>query len=774
MEEENSTEEQPTIQDIIETSKVAEVDMPEVTPEPTVPLAFPDSEHCEISDYVENSYLDYSMYVIMDRALPHIGDGLKPVHRRILYAMHELKLFPNSKYKKSARTIGDVLGKYHPHGDSACYEAMVMMAQPFSSRNPLVDGQGNWGSPDDPKSFAAMRYTESKLTKYSYLLLDEIDKYIVDWEPNFDGTMNEPSVLPAKLPNILINGGSGIAVGIATDILPHNLKEVSSACIRLIDNPDATLDDILEHVKGPDFPLGGEIISTKEEIRKVYATGRGSIKARAKYRIEDGNIVIYELPYRVSGSKVIEKVAEQMQNKKLPLVEDIADESDQDETIRIVITPKKKANKEQLMQHLFATTDLESSHKMNMNVINNNEKPETMNLLNMLNQWLDFRRQCVFRRTEALLKKTNDRLHILEAYEKVFNNIDLVISIIRNSEDPKTELEEKLELTEIQSKHILEIRLRSLAKLEEGKVLEEKEVLLNRKAFCESILSNPSVLDSIMRDEILKSIDEYDTLRRTGFASNVQESKELSDADIIPAERITVVVSNKGWIRAGKGTLDGSSMTYKSGDGFLDEAEGMSNHIICVLDDKGKVYNIPYTDVPSARGYGEPISAKVNIGNNKISSINIVKPDKKYLLASKTGHGFIGGGSVFATRVKAGKGLLTVGKSEPIKPIELKESDAYVLASGHNGKAIAFPLDEIKELEKGKGVQLIKLAKDDSLKDLIVFGDNDGISIDGKELSKEDRDKLIGKRARTGSKVFNESIEVVYNQFKEESTDEEE
>lgn len=766
-------EEDGQAQEMTEDSIEGEVidDEPEEA-KPLVPMEFLDSEFTGLHNYVEGAYLDYAMYVIMDRALPHVGDGLKPVHRRILYAMHELKLTPSSKYKKSARTIGDVLGKYHPHGDSACYEAMVMMAQPFSSRNPLVDGQGNWGSPDDPKSFAAMRYTESKLTKYSSLLLDEIDPYIVDWEPNFDGSLDEPSVMPAKLPNVLINGGSGIAVGIATDILPHNLREVASACIRLIDDPDASLDEIMEHIKGPDFPLGGNIISSKSDIKKAYETGRGSVRVRAKYRIEDDNIVIYELPYRVSGSKVIEKIAEQMQAKRLPMVEDISDESDQDEMIRLVITPKKKTNKEQLMQHLFATTDLETSHKINMNVINMKDQPETMNLLGMLNAWLEFRRQCVYRRTEALLKKTNDRLHLLEAYEKVFNNIDLVIDLIRNSDEPQKDLEDQLGLSEIQARHILEIRLRSLAKLEEYKILEEKEMLLTRKAFCESVIGNPVVLDSIMRDEIEKDSSQYDTPRRSTFVSNIKEAKELSDADITPAERITVIVSNKGWIKAGKGTLDGKSMTYKSGDSFLDEVEGMSNQIICVMDNKGKVYNIPYSEIPSARGYGEPLSSKVNIGTNKVVSVNIIHPDQKYLIASDIGYGFVGNGSVFATRSKAGKGLLTVGTGTPLKPMKIEDDHKYLMASNTSNKAIVFPIDEIKELDKGKGVQLIKMAKGDHLNSIGLMTERDSLEVDGKVVGKEGLEKLMGKRATAKSKAFSSTINVSHDVFEPEIEEE--
>lgn len=539
-------------------------------------------ERRSLADFTEQAYLNYSMYVIMDRALPHIGDGLKPVQRRIVYAMSELGLDADAKHKKSARTVGDVLGKYHPHGDSACYEAMVLMAQPFSYRYTLVDGQGNWGAPDDPKSFAAMRYTEARLSRYSELLLDELGQGTVDWVPNFDGTMNEPATLPARLPNLLLNGTTGIAVGMATDVPPHNLREVAAACVRLLDEPGATVEQLTEHVPGPDFPTEAEIITPKADLLKIYQTGRGSVRMRAVYRVEDGDIVVTALPHQVSGAKVLEQIAAQMQAKKLPMVADLRDESDHENPCRIVIIPRSnRVDAEELMTHLFATTDLESSYRVNTNVIGLDGKPQVKDLRTLLTEWLQYRVGTVRRRLQFRLDKVEKRLHLLEGLLIAFLNLDEVIRIIRSEDHPKPVLMERFGLTDLQADYILDTRLRQLARLEEMKIRGEQDELAKEREKLLALLGSEAKLKKLVRKEILEDAEKYGDARRSPLVERA-EAKALSETELMPTEPVTVVLSEKGWVRCAKGhDIDATGLSYKAGDGFKAAAPGARTSTPC-------------------------------------------------------------------------------------------------------------------------------------------------------------------------------------------------
>ena len=564
-------------------------------------------ENQPLRQFTEKAYLDYSMYVILDRALPQIGDGLKPVQRRIIYAMSELGLRNTAKYKKSARTVGDVLGKYHPHGDSACYEAMVLMAQDFSYRYPLVDGQGNWGSPDDPKSFAAMRYTESRLTPYAQLLLDELEQGTVDWTPNFDGTLEEPRLLPARLPNILLNGTTGIAVGMATDIPPHNLKEVANACIHLLDNPDATLADLCGFVKGPDFPTEAEIITAEQDIREIYRTGNGSLRMRAVYTRENGDIVITALPHQASGSKVLEQIAEQMQAKKLPMIEDLRDESNHENPTRLVIVPRSnRVDVEALMAHLFATTDLERSYRVNLNMIGLDGKPQVKNLRTILSEWLEFRANTVRRRLQYRLDKVLGRLHILAGLLIAYLNIDEVIKIIRYEDKPKSVLMARFNLSDMQAEAILELKLRHLAKLEEMQIRTEQDELAKERDHLEALLKSKTKLHALIRKELTADAEKFGDARRSPIVKRA-EAKALSEESLLTSEPVTVVLSQKGWIRSGKGhEIDGATLSYRAGDEFQAETRGRSSQPVILLDSSGRSYSLPTHSLPSARGQGEP------------------------------------------------------------------------------------------------------------------------------------------------------------------------
>jgi len=601
-------------------------------------------ERQSLKQYTESAYLNYSMYVILDRALPHVGDGLKPVQRRIIYAMSELGLKHTAKYKKSARTVGDVLGKYHPHGDSACYEAMVLMAQPFSYRYPLVDGQGNWGAPDDPKSFAAMRYTEAKLAAYSEVLLSELGQGTVEWQPNFDGTMDEPVTLPARLPNVLLNGTTGIAVGMATDIPPHNIREVASACIRLLDEPSASIEDLCEHVMAPDFPTEAEIITPREELRKMYRDGRGSVKMRAVYHKEDGDIVITALPHQVSGAKILEQIAAQMQAKKLPLVTDLRDESDHENPTRLVIVPKSnRVDTDAVMAHLFATTDLERNYRVNMNVIGLDGRPQVKDLKTMLSEWLTYRTETVRRRLQHRLDKVLARLHILEGLLVAFLNIDEVIEIIRREDEPKPVLMQRFGISDTQAEAILELKLRHLAKLEEMKIRGEQDELEKERENLEKTLGSERRLKTLIKKEITADAEQYGDERRSPVVVR-GEAKAFSETELVSADPVTIVLSDKGWVRAAKGhDIDCENLSYKAGDKFLTSSQGKSNQNAIFLDTTGRSYSLQAHTLPSARGQGEPLTGRLTppSGATFISTL-MGKDEDQYLLCTDAGYGFIG------------------------------------------------------------------------------------------------------------------------------------
>ncbi|MDH3925137.1 MAG: DNA topoisomerase IV subunit A, partial [Xanthomonadales bacterium] len=573
--------------------------------------SFSDHEQIPLKDYAEKAYLDYSMYVVLDRALPHVGDGLKPVQRRIIYAMSELGLSASSKHKKSARTVGDVIGKFHPHGDSACYEAMVLMAQPFAFRYPLVDGQGNFGSPDDPKSFAAMRYTESRLTPYAKTLLRELGMGTVDWGPNFDGTLKEPLMLPSRLPNVLLNGSTGIAVGMSTDIPPHNLREVVSACIRLLESPKSTVAELCEHVRGPDYPTDAEIITPAEDLQAIYETGNGSVKMRAVWERENGEIVITALPHQASPAKILEQIATQMQAKKLPMVEDLRDESDHENPTRLVIVPRSnRVDLEQLMNHLFATTDLERNYRVNLNIIGISGKPQLLNLKDLLKQWLSFRMDTVVRRLNHRLDQVVDRLHILEGLLVAYLNIDEVIHIIRHEDKPKPVLMKRFSITGTQAEAILELKLRNLAKLEEMKIRDEQDLLSDERAELEKLLGSKARLKTLIKKELLEDAETFGDERRSILVRR-EAAQALRQEDLIPSEPSTIVLSRSGWVRAAKGhDIDPTTINYRAGDEYQHSARGRSNEQAVFLDSRGRAFSLSAHSLPSARSLGEPLSSR--------------------------------------------------------------------------------------------------------------------------------------------------------------------
>ncbi len=724
-------------------------------------------EQLPVKEFTEKAYLDYSMYVIMDRALPHIGDGMKPVQRRIIYAMSELGLKAGTKYKKSARTVGDVLGKFHPHGDSACYEAMVLMAQPFSYRYPFVDGQGNWGSPDDPKSFAAMRYTESRLAKYAELLLSEVGNGTVDWIPNFDGTLDEPSVLPARVPNILLNGTTGIAVGMATDIPPHNMREIITAAIRLIDSSRTTIEELCEHVKGPDFPTDAEIITPKADILKIYETGHGSIRMRAKWVKEDGDIVITAIPHQVSGAKLLEQIAAQMQAKKLPMVEDLRDESDHENPTRLVIIPRSnRVDIEQLMSHLFATTDLERSYRVNMNVIGLDGKPQVKNLKQMLYEWLRFRIQTVRRRLEYRLEKVNRRLHLLDGLLIAFLNIDEVIHIVRTEDQPKPVLMERFALSEVQADFILDTKLRQLARLEEIKIRAEQEELANEKEALELTLSSEQRLKTMIKKELTSDAEEYGDDRRSPIVER-SSAQALNETELVGAEAITVVLSEKGWIRAGKGhDIDPLSLSYKAGDGYKSHACGKSNQLATFFDSTGRAYSIQTHNLPSARGQGEPLSGRINpIAGASFEAVLMGLGTQEYLFASDAGYGFVGKLEDTQTRAKAGKAVIKLPSgSKVIKPVPITNYEEDLIAAVSNeGRLLIFPIKDLPRLARGKGNKIINIPsarvslREEYVIGLAVISEGSHLKIyAGKRyiiLKHTDLEHYFGERGRRGSKL---------------------
>jgi topoisomerase-4 subunit A len=669
-------------------------------------------EQQPLKEYTERAYLDYSMYVILDRALPQIGDGLKPVQRRIIYAMSELGLSASSKPKKSARTVGDVIGKFHPHGDSACYEAMVLMAQNFSYRYPLVIGQGNWGSTDDPKSFAAMRYTESRLAPYAKSLLQELGQGTVDWVPNFDGTLKEPVVLPARLPNLLLNGTTGIAVGMSTDVPPHNLREVASALVHLIDNPKATVTQLMMHIKGPDFPTGGELVSPRADIEEVYTTGSGTLRLRASYKMEGSDIVITSLPHQVSGAKVQEQIAAQMRAKKLPQVDDLRDESDHEEPTRIVISKKRGVDVEQLMLHLFSTTVLERTLRVNMNVIALDGRPRMFNLVDMLKEWLAFRKQTVTNRLEHRLQIVNDRLHILDGLLVAYLNIDEVIKIIREEDEPKPVLMKRFKLTDVQAEAILNLRLRNLAKLEEMKIKGEQEELNEERDTIEKTLKSAARMKTLIKKEILEDAESYGDERRTEIVER-EAAQALDETQLVSSEPVTVVLSQAGYARAAKGhEIDPETLNYRSGDSYLASAQGRSNQLAMFIDSTGRVYSVIAGTLPSARGQGEPLSSRFRPPDGAaFCGAMIGDAEQKYLLASDAGYGFIATLGDLVSRNKAGKAVLKVPQGgKAVVPAAIpKDTECLIAAVSNIGRLLLFEMEELPELAKGKGNKLINI-----------------------------------------------------------------
>jgi topoisomerase-4 subunit A len=681
-------------------------------------LAHDGAESIALHKFTEDAYLNYSMYVIMDRALPFIGDGLKPVQRRIVYAMSELGLNANAKYKKSARTVGDVLGKYHPHGDSACYEAMVLMAQPFSYRYTLVDGQGNWGAPDDPKSFAAMRYTESRLSKYAELLLSELGQGTVDYAPNFDGTLQEPKTLPARLPNILLNGTSGIAVGMATDIPPHNIREVGAAIVALLDNPATTLADLTRHIHGPDFPTDAEIITPRDEILKIYQTGRGSVRMRALWKIEDGEAVITALPHQVSGAKVLEQIAAQMRAKKLPMVEDLRDESDHENPTRLVVVPRtNRVDLDQVMNHLFATTDLERSYRINMNMIGLNARPAVKNLLEILTEWLVYRRDTVRRRLNFRLEKVLRRLHILQGLLVAYLNLDDVINIIRTEDEPKQVLMQSFALSDTQADAILDLKLRHLAKLEEMKIRGEQTELEKEREKLQGILASERKLSNLLKREIEADVAAYGDPRRSPLVVR-GEAKAISEHELVSSEPMTIVLSTMGWVRSAKGhDIDPSALSYKSGDTFLSAVRGKSSQPVVFIDSTGRSYALEPSSLPSARGQGEPLTGKLTLPPGAtVDQMITAASDQKLLLASDAGYGFVCSFDDLVARNRAGKTLLSLpGNAKVMPPLKVNDQeDAMLLVVTEVGRLLLFPVGDLPQLSKGKGNKIISIAAADA------------------------------------------------------------
>ncbi len=673
-------------------------------------------EQQELKDYAERAYLDYSMYVGLDRALPFVGDGLKPVQRRIIYAMSELGLDAGAKPKKSARTIGDVIGKFHPHGDSAAYEAMVLMAQPFSYRYPLIEGQGNFGSSDDPKSFAAMRYTEAKLARVAGLLLDEIDQGTVDWSANFDGTLQEPNWLPARLPQVLLNGTTGIAVGMATDIPPHNLRELASACIRLIDEPDCSVRDLCEHVLGPDYTTDAEIITPREELLKLYETGYGGLRARAVFTREDGNIVITALPYQVSPSKVLEQIAAQMRAKKLPLVEDLRDESDHENPIRLVIVPRSnRVDADELMGHLFATTDLEKSFRVNMNVIGLDGRPALKNLKTILGEWLSFRTETVRKRLLFRLEKVEKRLHLLDGLRLVYLNLDEVIRIVRSEDEPKSRLIERFGLSEVQADYILDTRLRQLARLEEMKIKGEIDTLEEERARLGSLLKSKDRLRTLIKDEIRKDAEAFGDRRRSPLIAR-QSAQALAESELIATEPVTIVLSEKGWVRSAKGhEVDAAALAYREGDRLLSWCRARSTQQVAFFDSTGRVYTIPAHTLPSARGMGEPLTSRfAPAAGARFDALAAADNDTKLVIASHHGYGFVTRFEALVSRQKAGKSMIALTEgARVLAPAVVGDSsrDRIVVVTTA-GRILMFSVAELPELDKGgKGNKLIDIPR---------------------------------------------------------------
>jgi topoisomerase-4 subunit A len=734
----------------------------------TLELDYEGVEQLPLKTFTEKAYLDYSMYVILDRALPHIGDGLKPVQRRIVYAMSELGLTAVAKYKKSARTVGDVLGKFHPHGDSACYEAMVHLAQAFTTRYPLIDGQGNWGSPDDPKSFAAMRYTEARLAPFAEVLLAELGQGTVDWVPNFDGTLDEPMLLPARLPNVLLNGATGIAVGMATDIPPHNLREVAQATVLLLDKPKSTLEDLCQHIQGPDFPTGAEIITPREELLEAYAKGNGSVRLRACYEMEHGEIVITALPHQVSGGKVLEQIAAQMNAKKLPMVEDLRDESDHENPTRLVIVPRSnRVDRDALMAHLFATTDLEKTVRFNLNMIGLDGKPQVKDLRRVLKEWLEYRTTTVTRRLQYRLDKVNRRLHLLDGLLIAFLNLDEVIRIIRTEDKPKPALIKRFKLTEEQADYILDTRLRQLARLEEMKIRQEQEDLAAERDGLMKTLNSKARLKTLIKKEILADAEKYGDERRSRLVESAPVAQALDETALVPSEPVTIVLSKNGWVRVAKGhEIDPREMNYKSGDAFGSCARGRSNQLAVFLDSNGRTYALPAHSLPSARGQGEPLSGRLKPADGaRFVAVLAGDPDALYLLASDSGYGFVAKLGDMVTRNKAGKATLSVPKGCGVMPpvaVRSLEED-WIVAATTEGYMLVIPLAELPQMARGKGNKIINVpsaklkAREEYVAAMALIQDGEKLTVYAgkkhKTMKADEVDEHAGERGRRGRKL---------------------
>ena len=719
-----------------------------------------------LKKYAEESYLNYAMYVILDRALPNVGDGLKPVQRRILYAMSELGLDAGSKYKKSARTVGDVIGKFHPHGDSAAYEAMVLMAQNFSFKYPLVDGQGNWGSQDDPKSFAAMRYTESKLTNFADLLISELKSGTVDWQPNFDGSLLEPVIFPSKIPMILLNGTSGIAVGMATDIPSHNINEVIDATIKILEKPKSDLKDLSKIIKGPDFSNNAAIVASPEELEEMYSSGRGGFKIQAQWRQEKNQIIINALPYQASGSKILEQIADQMVNKKLPMVVDLADEGDHEDPVRLVITLKSnRVNAEDVMNHLYASTDLQKTYRMNMNLISLKGGPKVFSLVELLKEWVTFRKDTVKRKLEHRLDQVNDRLHILEGLLTIFVDLDKVIKIIRQSDEPKKELIKAFKLSEIQANAILEIRLRQLAKLEQLKIENERNELVSEQDEIEKILKSKSRLKTLIKNELVEIRELFGEERKSPIIDSTN-AKVFSEEDTIVTEPITVVLSKAGWIRSAKGhEIDPNTLSYRGDDSLQDFARGRSNQLAVFLDSNGKAYSVPSHSLPSARGMGEPITGRLNAdsGVQFISSV-IGTEGSKFLIMNTAGYGYISEYQNMISNKKSGRAFMKLpDNAKMLKAIPLKDNHTHIAAVSNIGKLLIFNIEELPILGKGKGNKIINIPKDklaageEFMAHAQLLADNSSLKIEvGKRsvtLKPKDWTEYVLSRAKRGKKV---------------------
>ncbi len=731
-------------------------------------LDFEGVEQRPLREFTEQAYLDYSMYVILDRALPHLADGLKPVQRRIVYAMSELSLGAGAKPKKSARTVGDVIGKFHPHGDGACYEAMVHMAQGFSYRYPLVDGQGNWGSTDDPKSFAAMRYTEARLTPYAAVLLAELGQGTTDWVPNFDGTLQEPSLLPARLPNLLLNGASGIAVGMSTDVPPHNLREIVKALVQLLDDPKTTLASLCRHVPGPDFPTGGEIVTPKAELRKIYKDGTGTLRVRATWETEEDVIIVNSLPHQVSGSKVLEQIAAQMRAKKLPMVDDLRDESDHENPTRLVIMSRSsRVDVQQLMDHLCATTDMERTVRVNLNVIGLDGRPAVRDLKALLAEWLKYRTDTVTRRLNYRLQRVQERLHILDGLLIAYLKIDEVIRIIRKEGEPKPVLMKRFKLSDTQAEAILNLRLRHLAKLEEVKIRGEQKELAAERDSLQKLLRSKAQLRKLIRSELLELAEEHGDARRTRIIERAP-AQAIAETELVSSEPVTVVLSARGWARAAKGhEIDPQALSYKSGDEFLCAARGRSSELAVFMDSTGRAYSLPAHTLPSARGQGEPLSGRLNPPDGaSFCGVMIGTPESRWLVASDAGYGFFVSLGELHSRARAGKACLRVpaGGSVVVPAPVLGDEfpgESWVAAASNLGRLLMFPAEELPAMARGKGNKVLGIpaakfrSGEERMVAMTVLGEEDALEIisGGRRmcLKATEHEKYIGNRGLRGS-----------------------